>query len=83
MFPDSDIAKGYKQSETKVKYSIQFRLASYFMQSLQDDFLGRAFSFKFDETATSRSGKTVRWLYTTLVEFYEIICYILEWTVQM
>ena len=46
MFPDSDIAKGNKQAETKIKYSIQFGLAPYFMQSLQDDFLGRAFSFK-------------------------------------
>ena len=46
MFPDSDIAKGYKQAETKIKYSIHFGLAPYFMQSLQDDFLGRAFSFK-------------------------------------
>ena len=45
MSPDLDIRKGYKQSETKIKYSIQFGLAPYFMQSLQDDFLGRAFSF--------------------------------------
>ena len=52
MFPDSDIAKGYKQSQTKIKYSIQFWLAKYFMQFLQD-FLGRAFSFKFNETTTS------------------------------
>ena len=27
MFPDSDNAKGYKQSETKIKYFIQFGLA--------------------------------------------------------
>ena len=27
------------------------------MQSLQDDFLGRAFSFKFDETMTSQVKK--------------------------
>ena len=52
-FPDSDIAKRYEQSNTKIKYSIRFGLAPYFMQSLQDDFLGRAFSFKFDETTTS------------------------------
>ena len=45
MSPDLDIGKGYKQSETKIKYSIQFGLAPYFMQSLQDDFLGKAFSF--------------------------------------
>ena len=57
MFPDSDIAKGYKQSETKIEYSFQFGLAPYFMQSLQDDFLGRAFSFKFDETTSSQVKK--------------------------
>ena len=57
MFPDSDIAKGYKQSEAKIKYSIQFRLAPYFMQSLEDDFLGRAFSFKFDATTTFQVKK--------------------------
>ena len=31
MFPDSDIAERYKQSETKIKDPIQFGLASYFM----------------------------------------------------
>ena len=41
----------------KIKYSIQFGLAPYFMQSFQDDFLGRAFSFKFDETMTSQVKK--------------------------
>ena len=50
MFPDSDIAKGYKQSEMKIKYSIQLVLGPYFIQSHQNDFIGRAFSFKFDET---------------------------------
>ena len=52
MFPDSHIAKGYKQSETKIKYFIQFRIALYFIQALQDDFLGTAFSFKFDGTTS-------------------------------
>ena len=55
--PGSDIAKGYKQSETKIKYSFQFGLAPYFMQCIQDDFLGRAFSFKFDETTSSQVKK--------------------------
>ena len=31
MFPDSNIAKRYKQSETKIKDPIQFGLAPYFM----------------------------------------------------
>ena len=33
-FWDSDITKGYKRSKTKIKYSIQFGLAPYFMQSI-------------------------------------------------
>ena len=45
MFPDSDTAKWCKQSGTKIKYSNQFGLAPYFPQSLQDNFLGRAFFF--------------------------------------
>ena len=63
MFPDSYIAKGYKQSKTKIKYSIQFGLAPYFMQSLQNDFVGRAFSFKFDETTTSQVKNNMMALY--------------------
>ena len=53
MFSDADIAKRYKQSKTKINYYIQFGLAPYFMQFLQDDFLGRALSFTFDETTAS------------------------------
>ena len=57
MFQDSDIAEGYKQSETSLKYSIQLGLAPCFMQFLQDNFPGRTFSFKFDETAMSQVKK--------------------------
>ena len=47
-----DIIKG------RSKLNIQFRLASYFMQYLRNDFLGTAFSFSFDETTTA-SEKTI------------------------
>ena len=33
-FSDSDITKEYKPSKMKIKYSIQFGLAPYFMQSI-------------------------------------------------
>ena len=79
IFAESDIAKGYKQSEAKIKYSIQFGLAPYFMQSLQNGFLGRAFSFTFNEITTCQVKKTIWWVYTILVEFHKIYCDIVLW----
>ena len=67
-----DIIKG------RSKLNIQFRLASYFMQYLRNDFLGTAFSFSFDETMTW-SEKTIWCLYTMLVEFHEMYCDIILW----
>ena len=50
MFPDSKIARKYKQSETKVKYSVRFGIA-------KQDFSKTPFTFKFDETTTSQIKK--------------------------
>ena len=57
MFPDSKIAEGYKQNETKIKYNIQYGIAPYFKEKLQKDFYNKPFSFKFDETTTSQVKK--------------------------
>ena len=57
MFPDSKIAEGYKQNETKIKYNIQYGIAPYFKEKLQKDFYHNPFSFKFDETTTSQVKK--------------------------
>ena len=50
MFPNYKIARKYKQSETKVKYSVQFGIA-------KQDFSKTPFTFKFDETTTSQIKK--------------------------
>ena len=50
MFPDSDIAKGYCQGKTKVKYVIQYGIANYIKDILKKGFIDTPFTFKFDET---------------------------------
>ena len=57
MFPDSNIAKGFSQNETKMMYVIKFGLSPYFKESLKNDFCSKAFCFKFDETATNQIKK--------------------------
>ena len=57
MFPDSEFAKKYCQEETKTKYVIQFGIAPYVKSELLQDFEGSPFSFKFDETTTSKVQK--------------------------
>ena len=54
MFPDSEIAKNYRQGEAKVRYNIQFGIAPYIKDLLVKDFSDCSFSFKFDETTTSK-----------------------------
>ena len=48
MFPDSEIAKGYKQSSTKVAYTIEFGIKPYISEILEKDMQGRPFVFHFD-----------------------------------
>ena len=57
MFPDSNIAKGFSQNETKMMYVIKFGLSPYFKESLKNDFYSKAFCFKFDETTTNQIKK--------------------------
>ena len=47
MFPDSQIARNYKQSY-KVRYSIQLGIAEQVMNTLMKDFCETSFTFKFD-----------------------------------
>ena len=56
MFPDSQIAQCYTFNETKMKYAIQFGIASYFRDLLKIDFKNIPYSFKVDET-TEQQGK--------------------------
>ena len=53
MFPGSETAKTYQQVPTKIKHNIQFGIAPYVKESLYD-IANVPFSFKFDETATSK-----------------------------
>ena len=54
MFPDSEIAKNYRQGETKVRCNIQFGIVPYIKDLLVKGFSDCPFSLKFDETATHK-----------------------------
>ena len=57
MFPVSQIGKGCKVNETKMKYMIQFGIALYYRELLKDDLKNMPYSFKFDETMTQQAKK--------------------------
>ena len=57
MFLDSDFAKSYKQSETKIKYSIQFEIAPFVKKLIKEQIHDIPFRFKFDERTTSQVKK--------------------------
>lgn len=57
MFPDSNIAKNYTMSETKLKYLLEFGVAPYLREMLIVDMQAAPFSFLFDETTTSQVKK--------------------------
>ena len=58
MFPDSDIAKKYHQSKSKVNYVIKNGWSSHLKDLYMKYFRGTPFLFQFDETATSQFKKT-------------------------
>ena len=57
MFPDSAIAKAYKQGRTKVKYTVHFGIAPHVKELLLEEVRNVPFAFKFDETTTSQVKK--------------------------
>lgn len=57
MFPDSDLACKFQMSETKIKYVVQFRIASYLRECLLEDMTKTPFTFLFDETTTAQVKK--------------------------
>ena len=61
MFPDSEIAKNHHQSETKVKYNIQYGIAPYIRKMLIYDVNKTSFTFIFDETTTLQTKKQYDW----------------------
>eukprot|EP00111_Clytia_hemisphaerica_P012166 TCONS_00035734-protein len=65
-FPDSDIAKAYEMSSTKVAYLIKFGIAKYFQDELLKEVHDQPFTFHFDESTTSQTKKQ----YDGYVRFY-------------
>ena len=57
MFRDSEIAKSYRQSSTKIAYVIQHGIAPYLFDSIIVNIKDKRFSFMFDETTTSQVKK--------------------------
>ena len=66
MFPDSAIAKSYKQGGTKVKYCSQCGITPHLKDLIVKDLANSPFTFKFDETTTSQVKKQ----YDTHVQFW-------------
>ena len=55
MCPYSEIAKSYRQGETKVKYCLQYGIVLHFKDPMVKDLADSL--FKFDETTTSQVKK--------------------------
>ena len=56
-FPDSEIAKHYQQSRSKLGYVIEYGIAPVLMKNLKTDITGKPVSIKFDETTISQVKK--------------------------
>ena len=54
---DPEIARNYKQTETKVKYSVQFGIAEQAINTPIKEFSKTPFIFKFYEATTSQIKK--------------------------
>ena len=57
MFPDSEIAKNYEMSATKVMYIIRHGIAIYVRNDLKKEIDDRPFTFHFDESTTEQVKK--------------------------
>ena len=69
MFPDSEIAKNYEMSATKVMYLMKHGIAVYAKNDLNSDIDGRPFSFHLDESTNQQVKKQ----YDGYVTFYSTI----------
>ena len=54
MFPDSTIAKGYQQSNSKVQFVIKYGIADNLKKQLIFDVKNTPYSFLFDETTKAQ-----------------------------
>ena len=73
MFPDSEIAKNYKQGQTKLKYNVQFGIAPHIKKLLMNDMVHEQFCFHFDETTTSQVKKQYDGYITYFSKKYKLV----------
>ena len=89
MFSDSEIATNYRQGETKVRYLVQCGISQFIKNLLVKDFSNFLFSFKFDETTTSKVQKeydayvkyllkTIKIMIVIVLWVHTVDCYVLE-----
>lgn len=57
MFSDSTIAKSFQQKNKKLKYMIQFGIVPYLKELTLKELVDLPFSFRFDESKTSKIKK--------------------------
>ena len=57
MFTGSEIVKGYKQQETKIRYILVHGIGPHFRELLKDELKQKVYSYHFDKTTTSQAKK--------------------------
>ena len=57
MFPDSTIAKGYQQSDSKFQYVIKYGIVDHLKKQLIYDVKNTPYSFLFDDTTNCEVKK--------------------------
>ena len=84
MFPDSTIAKGYQQSDSKVQYVIKYGVADHLKKQLIFDVKNTPYPFLFDETTYSQvkkqyDGHVIYWTKRLIVlSIYTVDRYLLS-----
>ena len=69
MFPDSEIAKNYEMSTSKVMHLVKHGIAGYAKNDLNNDIDGRPFTLNFDELTSQQVEKQ----YDVYVTFYSML----------
>ena len=57
MFPNSSVAKHYRQGRGKVNYVIEFKISPYINELVKADLQNQPFTFHFNETTTNQVKK--------------------------
>ena len=70
-FPDSKIAAGYSVHGDKTRYIIVYGIAPFVKDFIIHDAKGKCFTYKFDETTTSKAEKQYDGYITHLSDFFK------------